>query len=44
MVVSKYFENINIKMDDTLKQVPKLKYVASIITEDINCNELKAQI
>jgi len=35
MVCSKDFENINIKMDDnTLKQVPKFKYLGSIITED----------
>ena len=35
MVCSKDFENINITMDDnTLKQVPKFKYIGSIITED----------
>ena len=35
MVCSKDFENINITMDDnTLKQVPKFKYLGSIITED----------
>ena len=35
MVCSKYFENINIKIDDNaLKQVPKFKYLGSIITED----------
>jgi len=32
---SKDFENINIKMDDNaLKQLPKCKYLGSIITED----------
>ncbi len=35
MVCSKDFENINIKMDDnTLKQVPKFKYLFSTIRED----------
>ena len=35
MVCSKDFENIVITMDDsTLKQVPKCKYLGSIITED----------
>ena len=35
MVCSKDFENINIKMDDNaLKQVPKFKYLGSIITKD----------
>ena len=35
MVCSKYFENINITIDDnTLKQVPKFKYLGSIIIED----------
>jgi type III secretion system FlhB-like substrate exporter len=35
MVCSKDPENINIKMDDdTLKQVPKFKYLGSIFTED----------
>ena len=35
MVCCKDFENINIRMDDnTLKQVPKLKYLCSIIRED----------
>jgi len=35
MVYSKDFENINIKMNDNaLKQVPKFKYLDSIITED----------
>ena len=35
MVCFKDFENINITMDDnTLKQVPKFKYLGSIITED----------
>ena len=34
MVCSKDFENINIKMDEnTLKQVPKFKYLDSIITD-----------
>ena len=36
MVWSKDFENMNIKMNDNaLKQVPKCKYLGSIITEDI---------
>jgi len=34
MVCSKNRENINIKMDDVLKQVPKFKYPGSIFTED----------
>jgi len=35
MVFSKEFENINIKIDDNaLKQLPKFKYLDSIITED----------
>ena len=35
MVCSKDFENINITVDDnTLRQVPKFKYLGSIITED----------
>jgi len=35
MICSKDFENIDIKMDDNyLKQVPKLKYLGSIFTED----------
>jgi len=34
MVCSKDPENINIKMDDTLKQAPKFKYLGSIFTED----------
>jgi len=35
MVCSKDFENINIKIDDNaLKQMPKFKYIGSIITED----------
>jgi hypothetical protein len=35
MVCSKDPENISIKMDDdTLKQVPKFKYLGSIFTED----------
>jgi len=35
MVCSKEFENINIKRDDNaLKQVPKFKYLGSVITED----------
>jgi len=35
MICSKDFENINIKIDDNaLKQVPKFKYLGSIITED----------
>ena len=35
MVCSKDFENINIAMDGSiLKQVPKFKYLSSIITED----------
>jgi len=35
MVCSKDLENINIKMDDnTLKPVPKFKYIGSIFTED----------
>ena len=35
MVCSKDFENINIKTNDNaLKEVPKFKYVGSIITED----------
>ena len=35
MLCSKDFENINIKLDDnTLKQVPKFKYLGSIIAED----------
>jgi hypothetical protein len=35
MVCSKDSENINIKMDDNaLKEVPKLKYLISIFTED----------
>ena len=35
-VCSKDFENINVTMDDnTLKQVPKFKYLDSIITEDV---------
>jgi len=35
MVRSKGFENINIKMgDNSLKQVPKFKYLGSIITKD----------
>jgi len=35
MVCSGDFGNINIKMDDNgLKQVPKFKYLGSIITED----------
>ena len=35
MVCSKDFENVNIKMNDNiLKQVPKFKYLGSIITED----------
>ena len=35
MVCSEDFENINITMEDnTLKQVPKFKYLGSIITED----------
>jgi len=35
VVCSKDLENINIKMDDhALKQVLKVKYLASIITED----------
>ena len=30
-----YFENINTEMDDNaLKQVPKFKYIGSIITDD----------
>ena len=34
-VCSKYFENINIRMDDNaLKREPKFKYLGSIITED----------
>jgi len=34
VVCSKYFENINIKIDDNaLNQVPKFKYICSIITE-----------
>ena len=35
MVCSKDPENFNIKMDDdALKQVPKFKYLGSILTED----------
>ena len=35
MVCSKDFENINITMgDNTLKRVPKFKYLFSIIRED----------
>jgi len=34
MVCSKDYENINIKIDDALKQVPKFKYLGSIFTED----------
>jgi len=35
MVCSADFENINITIDDNaLKQVPKFKYLGSIITED----------
>ena len=35
MVCSKDFENINITMDDsTLKQVPKFKFLGSVMTED----------
>jgi len=35
MVCSKYFENINIKMNDVaLKKVPIFKYLDSIFTED----------
>ena len=35
MFCSKDPENINIKMEDnTLMQVPKFKYVGSILTED----------
>ena len=35
MVCCKDFENINIKIDDNaLKQVPKFKYLGSIIKED----------
>ena len=35
MVCSKYFENINIKMDDkVLKQVPKFKWLGGIFTEN----------
>jgi hypothetical protein len=35
MFCSKGPQNINIKMDeDALKQVPKLKYLDSIFTED----------
>jgi len=35
MLCTKDFENINIKMDDkSVKQVPKFKYLGSIITED----------
>ena len=35
MICSKVPENINNKMDDNaLKQVPKFKYLGSIITED----------
>jgi len=35
MVCCNDFENINIKMDDNaLKQVPKFKYLGSIIKED----------
>ena len=35
MVCSKDFKNINNKMDDNpLRQVPKFKYLGSIITED----------
>jgi hypothetical protein len=35
IVCSKDPENINIKMDnDTLKQVPKFKYICCIFTED----------
>jgi hypothetical protein len=35
MICSKDFEKIDIKMDDNyLKQVPKLKYLGSIFSED----------
>jgi len=34
MVCPKNRENINIKMDDVLKQVPKFKYPGSLFTED----------
>jgi len=35
MVCYKDFQNINIKIyDNALKQVPKFKYLGSIITED----------
>jgi len=34
MVCPKDPVNINIKIDDTLKQVPKFKYLGSICTED----------
>jgi len=35
MVCSKDFENMNIKINDNArKQVPKFKYLGSIITED----------
>jgi len=40
MVFSKEFENISIKMDDNaVKQVPKCKYLGSIITEDVKNKE-----
>ena len=40
MVCSKDSEIINIKMDgNTLKQVPKFKYLGSIFTEDGKNNE-----
>ena len=35
MVSTKDPENINVRMDDNdLKQVPKFKYLGSIVTED----------